>query len=80
MLSVQQHLVPHRGTSNGTSRRKASSSALRLSCRSCNPHYSSNWHAHYQVRSSLAGPRWVGCSRGGQKAKGMLAAVGIEGL
>ena len=31
------------------------------------------------MRSSLAGPRWVGCSRGGQGAARVLAAVGTEG-
>ena len=35
VLRVQQYLVPHRRTANCTSRREASSSALRRSCRCC---------------------------------------------
>ena len=54
------------------------SSALRLSCRSCNRESTSAVTPH-QVRSSLAELRWVRCSRGGQGASGVLVAVGVGG-
>ena len=57
-------------TADRASRREASSSALRRSCRSCNlqqrPHFRS--HAPHQVHSRIAGPRWGGCVGGGQGA------------
>ena len=66
VLRVQQHLVPH------------SELVPVLMLLLPRQHFRS--HAPHQVRGSFAGPRWVGCSRGGQgAAAGVPAAVGVEG-
>ena len=76
MLRVQQHLVSRsevQVSPGGVVIRLAPV----LSLLQQRPHFRS--HAPHQVRSSLARPRWVGCSGGVQGAVGVLAAVGVNG-
>ena len=79
MLCVPQLRSTLSPTANCTSRREVSSSSLRRAGALLQQRQHFRSHVPHQVRGSLAGPCWVGCSRGVQGAARMLAAVGVEG-
>ena len=70
---------PQRTARPAGSRREASSSCLRRAGALLQQRQHFRSHVPHQVRGSLAGPCWVGCSRGVQGAARMLAAGGVEG-